>query len=231
MAIDRAEMFWTDIDQARERVQNTVVLYDGDPHWIDVINSGRDYPDGIPKVNLRTCDPDRTVKQVNIDDPKFSKFRELPRLGWLNHSNPLHGASFLYRVSRRTRVHGLSRQNVNAVMFPRKSLGGFSGNLSAAGEGYFDEIMYNTGFKEMHHGMYPSLKSVLNAIGDSSSIAFSNTFCVVCDEQNIKWLYRNRDKIGIFSGDDTLFLLRKYIYLREEIMDEERFTCNQIREL
>ena len=234
--MNKEDMFWTDYQQAAERIAGSVVCYDGEPVWVDRILDPLDDDEGknLVKAIIRTCDPDRTSSRKRLDSPKFKRFRELPNLGWMNASDPRIGALFLYRRSVRTRTHGLNRANTNVLAFPSKAMvgaGGYLATLQSAGEGAFDQYMYNAGFKQMHHGEYPSLASILTAIRECSAIAFSNLFCVVCDEHGVRWLFRNRDRVGIFGGNDTLFLLKKFVYLREEIMAEPRFTVNQIREL
>jgi hypothetical protein len=232
--MNKEDMFWTDYEQAIERIQGSVVCYDGEPVYVERIHPPGEDPGGIVKATIRPCDPIPTAVRKRLDSPKFKRFRELPNLGWMNPSDPKTGALFLYRRSVRTRVHGLNRNNVTVRGFPVRSIGGpggFLGAFQTVGDGAFDTYMYDSGFKQMHHGQYPSLANTLSVIRDSSAIAFSNKFCVVCDEHGVKWLFRDRDRVGIFGGVDTLLLLKKFAYLREEIMAEPRFTLNQIREL
>lgn len=233
--MNKEDMFWTDHTQARERVGGTVVLYDGSPVYIDSISEPMDEADGIVRAHIRTCDPDRTASRKRLDSPKFKRFRELPTLGWLNAADPLTGALFMYRRSVRTRSHGLSRANVNVLGFPSRAAGlqpgGYVASLQAFGENSFDKYMYDRGFKDMHLGQYPSLGSILSAVQECSAIAFTNRFCVVNDDLGVRWLFRDRNRVGIFGGENSLFLLKKFIYLREEIMAEPRFTIDQIREL
>lgn len=231
--MNKADMFWTDRGQAQERIAGTVILYDNDPVYVDRVEDAFDSPDNVIRVSIRSCDPDQTVSRKRLDSPKFKRFRELPTLGWMNSADPRTGALFLYRRSVRTRSHGLSRNNVNVVGFPKKVVyaGNYAGSLQSYGEGSFDQFMFDRGFKDMHHGRYPSLGSILSAVQECSAIAFTNRFCVVCDDFGIRWLFRDRTRVGIFGGDNTLFLLKKFVYLREEIMAEPRFTIDQIREL
>lgn len=228
--MNKEEMFWTDHGQARERLSGTVILYDNEPVYVENISDPMDEGDGIVKARIVTCDENRTASRKRLDSPKFKRFRELPKLGWMNSADPRVGALFFYRKSVRTRSHGLSRANVNVVGFPTKSSGNYAGSLQNYGEGTFDKFMFDNGFKDMHHGRYPSLESVLSAIQECSSIAFANRFCVVCDDLGVRWLIRDKNRVGIFGGDNTLFLFKKFAFLREEIMAEPRFTVDQIRE-
>jgi len=231
--MSKADMFWTDVGQARERIAYSVVNYDGIPVYIDAVFDEGETASNKAQASIRNCDKERQTKVVDLDDPKFKKYRDLPVLGWMNAYRDGGKAVLVARRPVRARQHGLSRANTYVFGFAPREGGNrdFFSSLQPFGDGSFDTYMYDNGFKEMNSGLYPSLVSILTAIEEKSAIAFSSHFCVMCDDVDIRWLLRGKERVGIFGGDNTLLLLKKFAYLREEIMDEPRFTIDQIREL
>jgi hypothetical protein len=90
--------------------------------------------------------------------------------------------------------------------------------------------MFDKGFCDSHNRKFPSLEKILANIKPGTSIAFSPLFCVVRAGDGLRWMYRETERIGIFTGVDTLNLISKYAYLREEIMNDDLFTLNNLRE-
>lgn len=229
----RTEIFWTDIHQAQERLTGTVILYDNEPVFVDgIVNaSASDTSPSIPRAAIRQLGVSKGLgkgQRKILNSPKFERFRRLPNLGWMNMvSNPKVGPLF---VSRRpvagSRLHGLANANVrveNFVISPE--------NFYLDGGGYsLTNIIYDEGFCDMHHGRYPSLAAILTNIKEGSGIAYSRDFCVWRDNVGIRWLFHKSNKIGIFTGIDTLNLFTKFNYLRETIIDDPAFTLNNIRE-
>lgn len=216
-----SSFFWTDAQQAQERLQNSVILYDDIPHYVSAVEAGSE---GIPRLYLAECSPARTASRKMSNSPKFKRFRELPKLGWMNSAT---GAALIERAAATTRVHGLTRANVSILSF-RKNAAGRSPLMT--GQYSFDSLMYDKGFCDSHQGNFPSLDKILQNIVEESAIAYSRLFCVYRDEVGLRWLYRNKEAVGVFTGTDTLMLLSKFSFLREEIMDDKAFTLNNIRE-
>jgi hypothetical protein len=102
--------------------------------------------------------------------------------------------------------------------------------LRNSGDYNLMHFIYDAGFDQMQRGEYPSMEATLLNIVPGSAIAISNKWCVNRDSRGIRWLYRNSDVVGLFTGVDTLNLLNKYSFLREEVMDDAVFTINTIRE-
>lgn len=224
----KSTFFWTDLQQAQERLSGTVVLYDNFPVHISQIE-GAD--DGVPRAYINQCGAEgrgETPLRKRLDSPKFSRFRELPKLGWANSLGEKPYAVLLSRNIRNSRSHGLSNNNVTLLVSsfdPSNHL--FS--LTPVGI-TFDRFMYNDGFVALHKGQYPSLEKTLMSIGERRSIAFSPIFAVLRDRNGLRWLYRKEEPIGVFTGVDSLNLFTSKSYLREEIMDDPLFTINTIRE-
>lgn len=98
------------------------------------------------------------------------------------------------------------------------------------GENSILNICFNKGFCDTHNFIFPSLDKTLANIKERTAVAVSPMFCVVRSTDGLRWLYRNLERVGIFTGVDTLNLISKYSYLREEIMADKSFTLNNIRE-
>ena len=79
-------------------------------------------------------------------------------------------------------------------------------------------------------GIYPPLKDVLVTLKEKTSIAYSSKYAVFMCNEGIRWLYRNKRRIGLFTGVDTLCLFPKASCYREEIMEDPLFTLDKIQE-
>ena len=223
------EIFWTDIRQAEERLADSVVMYDGMPMKVMHVINGIDFPDGGHRASLVTCGPTREDVRKKLNSPKFKRFRELPTCGWMNSVERKAGAVYTERRALTTRTHGLNNNNVVVTSF-RSRDGENNPMISKGGHYNFQHFIYDTGFIQQQKDEYPSLVGTLDNIQESSSIAISPTFCVMRDARGIRWLYRHLECVGLFTGNDTLNLLTRHSYLREEIMDDKRFTINTIRD-
>lgn len=229
----KSDIFWTDIYQAQERLTNTVILYDNDPVYVEgIFGANRDDENPkIPRAHIRQCGLQKkasTASRKILNSPKFERFRRLPNIGWMNMvSNPKTGPLF---ISRRpvagSRLHGLANANIRIEAFVVNG-----DNFYLDVNGYnLGNIMYDEGFCDMHHGRYPTLGAILANIKEGTGIAYSLDFCVWRDAVGIRWLFHKTNRVGIFTGVDTLNLFAKYAYLRESIMDDPAFTLNNIRE-
>ena len=66
--------FWADVEQAQERLVNSLVLYDDQPAYVIEVTGG--FGDGIPRANLY-LGTSREATRKRLDSPKFKRFREL----------------------------------------------------------------------------------------------------------------------------------------------------------
>jgi hypothetical protein len=223
-----SEYFWTDMGQADERLRNTVILYDNSPVLVEAILSGDNYDDKIHRISIRDCSNRNSgTSRKTMNSPKFKKFRELPKLGWMNSDTFELGAMFISRNTARTRLHGLSDTNTRLANIRYNTQDGFP---VFCYDYRFMNFIYDSGFVNAHKGIYPSLDKILANIKECSSIAYNRNYCVIRDGTGIRWLYRGLDRVGMFTGADTLCILKKFSYLREEIMEDKSFTLNTIRE-
>ncbi len=217
------EYFWTDLEQAQQRLTNSVVLYDGQPVLIAQVEEG---DDGIPRGQLYTLPDLKTTVRKKLNSPKFKRFRELPPLGWINH----HGRGQAVYAARRAvngRVHGVSAGNTLISIVNQAAIH----PVLQAGAMSFNTLIGDKGFVDGHNNDFPNLKEILGRIKPSTAVAFARTFCVIADMDGVRWLYRGPDRVGIFAEPDVLSLPRKFSYLREEIMAEKLFILNSIREI
>lgn len=219
-----SQEFWTDSRQAQERIAATYVLYDGKPFYVRDVANEADYDDRVARVYGNH--PGKERKWIPMNDEKFNKFRLLPLLGWINSTFGDHPhAVYLSRTAKRTRLHGLSNNNTTAYKFRRGSL---EASQDIGSTQYMADKSYLLAH-DMEKG-YPSLEEILLNVRENSAIAYSPTFCVYRCGDGVRWLYRKKSRIGMFVGADTLSLFPKLGYYREEIMEDEKFTLNTIRE-
>lgn len=226
----KSDIFWTDFEQASERLYHTVVMYDGSPVFVQSLVNGLGHEDGDHRANLVTCDPKREEMRKKLNSPKFKRFRELPTLGWFNASFKNFEAVLLTRRAVTTRLHGLSANNVLCHSFRNSITSDVNPVLVSTGDYNFNHFMYDEGFGQMQKGVYPSMVATLNNIVQKSAIAISPRYCITRDGRGIRWLYRLNECVGLFTGNDTLNLVASFAFLREEIMDDKAFTITTIRE-
>jgi hypothetical protein len=220
-----ADIFWTDSNQARERLTGTVVLYDGLPVFISNVEDGENFAnDGVPRANITFCgDTEGNRQRKRLDSPKFNKFRSLPELGWLNTTK--YGAILLSRKATRSRLHGLNSSNIRGQFFHN------SGQYSLTPyERVWDDFYNSSSFVDLCKDVYPALGDVLLNVQEESALAFSRKFVVYRDTLGLRWLYRETERIGIFTNSNSLNLLEKFKFYREEIMNDRKFTLDNIQE-
>lgn len=218
--------FWTDLEQAQQRLSNTVVLYDNVPTYIDSITRG---DDGIPRARAADCVRNAKFQTKRLDSPKFGRFRTMPTLGWMNPESPDNlgrGCYFLQRTAVSTRTHGLSDGNVQVFNF--LTHGDLMIALSRGNIG-FRSLMFDEGFTNIHKNDYPELTKAIAVLVPGNPIAVSPKYALAKDGDGVVWLYHQMKRVGILSGQ-CLYLLRKFFFLREEIM-QDNLAVESIREL
>src|SRR3990167_4725119 len=104
------EFFWTDIDQASEKLLECVILCDDTP--VQVIEIRKTTDSKIPEIVIELLSDGR-ILTLSLADDSFHNFRKLPQLGWMNlHNDKKPTCIFLSRRLTRSRLHGLNNQNV-----------------------------------------------------------------------------------------------------------------------
>lgn len=220
--------FWTDAAQAQERLCTSYVMLGDIPVRVEAIRDKHEYGYEKDKVYVAYPPQHRSDEMlIDMDDERWNKFRSLPPLGWVNyHGTRLIGAVYLSRTARNTRQHGLNSNNVTAYDFQSEA----GGQLSRSGNITADYVFQSEGYLESIRGEYPSLEEILANIKEGTSIAYSPKFAVYRCEDGVRWLYRKRNRVGMFIGADTLSLFPRLGFYREEIQDDKAFTLNQIQE-
>lgn len=220
--LNKDNMFWTDYDQAQERLNNSCVLYDGAPFLVAEIRRGDNYEDGVPRITGIVKNKPKTTR---IDDEKFKKYRTLPRVGWINCvMDKMPRAYLIERRARTTRTHGLSNHNCTVFVVTKNGIVR-SDNYNAT------NIFTTTFFAEAQSSEnYPALAEIIQIIEPNTSIAYSPKFCVYRCANGVRWLYRGKTRIGYFTGVDSLSLFPKQAFFKEEIMEDPNFTLNNIQE-
>ena len=215
---NKTSYFWTDATQASERLRNSTILYDGLPYFVlDIENND----DGIPRAILSMGG--KSVRK-KLNSPKFKKFRELPPIGWFNSSR--RGVAQL--IERRvisTRTHGLSTNNTVLYEMSCKTA-----EMMVSERDNYQSICQDKGYIDAVKKTFPALPDILSQIRKQEAIAYNSMFCVVRDADGIRWLFRNQEKIGLFTGVGSLMLINSKNFYREEIQDDPSFTLNTIQE-
>ena len=234
---DPKDAFWTDAQQASERLLNSVILYDGNPVLVTGVRGADHFDDGIPRVSIKKIGagtPDVSSERKRIDSPKFNKYRALPTLGFMNVSRT-RKAIFLERRTVRGRQHGLTNSNVKGVsLWAQEKLIENSRNeyLTTPLSGFhFESYYFSEDLKKMFNNEYPPLSDILANIRTREFIAYSRMFAVYKDTLGICWLYRADERIGLFTNNNTLSLVRKFRPYREEITEDVFFTLDNIAEI
>lgn len=227
MVKNTTDFFWTDLDQAQRRLTGTVVLYDGQPCYVREVRAPDDV--GSPRGYIISCaDKDQKAVRKDLNSPKFGRFRTLPNLGWMNSASRKEaGAVLLARRNRVTQQHGLTVENVTVMSLTCNSQTGDASLTSIYNFGHFQ---FDKGFVDAHNDHFPALEKVLTNIANGTAIAISRKLCVIRDGNGIRWMFHGPNRCGIFVDANTLMLMAQFSYLREEIMQDAAFTCNNIRE-
>lgn len=211
-------IFWTDPVQAQERLLHSYILHNTDPIYVDRIGSTAEGDITVEGIKY----PDRSRVQIPMADPGFNKFRKLPPVGWVN-AKTSRSAFYLSRRPRRIRQHGLNSDNVSCQHVGK-------GNHLSTGRIDYENLVADEGYILACKEDFPTLEDVLTHIKEESALAISPRYCVYRDDNGVRWLYRESDKVGLFSGVETLQLLTKFSYLREEITDAKELTIQTIQE-
>lgn len=224
------DMFWTDIQQASDRLRGTTILYDDLPYYVSDIVPGeatKERP-GMPRAILHACGEggDNLGKPTRriLNSPKFKRFRTLPNLGWMNSRR---GAVWLTRRPvAGGRSHGYTDNCITTLSFLLRD----NGKYSEVRGDPLSNLQTQKGFLEMHQGVYPTLEATLANIKPNTSIAYNREFCVVRDENGFRWMYFRKDRVGLFSSSNNLCLSASFAHLRETIMESPSFTLDNITE-
>lgn len=201
--------FWESLEQARERLRGSYVLYGDAPFYVeDVTASDR----GMYIIGNNVRRGAREKKSA--DDPLFNMFRTLPPLGWCNLlSHPglsitRPKAVYTTRVPNRGRSHGLvtNRIRIRGLVGGTWQREGFS----------FESVVCNPGYHEGISGIFPTMEETLENLQPSCTVAISKKFAINRDSDKLFWLYRNSEKLGLL-GKQEIKLFPSNVCFREEL--------------
>lgn len=204
-------------EEVKFRLENTVVMYDGDPVYITSVgNVDVEDKAEIARVFYQPLPYNQRNKAIR----KYlssKKFDLAPfKMGYMNHGGE---AIFVSRLPVRQNRQGLSQ---GTTVF--KDIRGRN-----AEQMNFAAMLSAPGFVEMVHGKYPSFKDAGTLLADkeSSSVAISRSFAFAIDNDLDALLLLHRgQKCGIAPrGDDSIKLPKKFHFLREE-MEECRIPIS-----
>ena len=192
-------MFWHGIDQARQRLAGSVVLYDGKPVRFGGVE-GRE----CEVRDIRTG----KIIRLNLEDKKFNDFREIPPMGFVNVPNTLY---YLRRNPVRSQTHGLIRGNVY-VSYPSR------GRFIRDGVNY-DYLVERNGdnYADRCEGKYPTFEQAVDICSSEQPIAFCPKYALVQDRGR-KTVFRGEIPIGILDGSSVL-LGKTFLCFREELQE------------
>jgi len=215
----KTDFFWTDVAQAEERLRGSYIRFGDKAAFVDSIGS----PRAGPTATVISY-PDGKAENVLLSDARFNRFRVPLPIGWVNNQ-AYKRAFFLSRGPQRSRIHGMTRSNTIVMTIDK------SGHLGGAG----DYLSYEGIAKDPQYGAairneYPPLLLVLDKIKNGTGVALSKDLCIHRDMSGIRWLFVGSDRVGLFTGADTLLLLSSFAYVKEQLQEAPEFTVNNLVE-
>lgn len=190
------------LDEARRRLCETIVMYDGEPHMVRDVSGNN----ARIKLYLRRTWDSHDLDPVYLDDPKLN-YRDY-RIGYINLDTE---ATFAARIPTR----GHYKQGL------------YSGNMSftkvrAPGGGTYcpeyNSIYMSLGFRSMLKGEYPSVRTAierLTAINGPTTVAIHPWFAVRYNSfrKDYELDYKG-ERVGYGKGTN-FELPEEYHYLKE----------------
>ena len=215
----KTEFFWTDQQQADERLRGSYILHNDSVVHIQEIQSNRGNPRAVV---LRY--PGNTAEHILLSDPGFNRFRKPLPVGWVNHLGTKK-AVFVERRPTRSRTHGFNENNTMVRSFMGRSM-----SLDASRDLRISEVCRDPMYAAAIKGEFPPIDTVLTKILKLTAIAVAPDLCIQRDNDGLRWLYLNTDRVGLFVDNDTLLLMSAYSYAKEQIAENPAFKISNIKE-
>src|SRR5687768_2566821 len=110
------DYFWESHEQASQRLNNSIILYDDRPCFVTEVCP---HVDGTPRAHIRMIPDEIPGATKALNSPKFGKFRQSVPLGFINEyfNGRVKTCSFIERTTNRTVVHGLNDGNTRVMRF------------------------------------------------------------------------------------------------------------------
>jgi hypothetical protein len=213
--------FWTDANQAAERLDGTFVMLGDKVVYIRQIE-GLDafYTDPLAKTDL---------KRAPLNSPLWHNFRKLPPLGWRNVAleggrKSYVGAVYLRRRALRSRSHGYRADNVTPYsFFEEPGRVNIERNLTLA-------YVYGDALND-DPNHYPEFKEAFDLLRPKGSAALSAKFALAKDADNLTWLFRKRERVALVPDNNTLLILRSMRFYADDIRANHILDTVDIQEL
>lgn len=198
-------------EEVKFRLENTVVLYDGKPVYINRVSvPGPEDIDEVARVFFKELPFDLKDREKEVRKYLSSKKFDLApfRMGYMNHPN---GVFFVSRTPLRQNRQGLSAGVVK--LFDVK---GEKSNWVS-----FSDMISCQGFSDMVNNVYPDFKQAGEVVGDgkTDSVAISQSFAFAVDKDlDALILHHKGVKCGLaFPGDKSIRVAKKFHFLKEEL--------------
>lgn len=207
-------MFWTDIDQANQRLRGAVVMYDGLPVYVERVYTSDDT--GDPSALVRTV-ADGNLKEISLEDEKWNNFRDCPPVGFINTPKRLYQ---IKRYPNRTMRHGLTGENTSVRYLAASRKWGLADIRVSS---FITDRSLSKYYKLRVEEGFPSFQQCLEVIRDSDdsslTLAFSPLHYLYREENGIFTVVRGDQRIG-FVVRNEIFLERKFYCFKEELEEE-----------
>jgi hypothetical protein len=198
---------YDNINDARRKLEGTIVYYDGFPYNVRNVFPNRDDPACFMlRLTANIID---SVIDVKLVDPRLN-FREY-NLGFEQNQN---GLIWWFRSPYRQYRQGLRRDQIGCLM-PQIN----------HPEASYIEFQYSRSLCNMLTNTYPTLQSVLKTIRDNPVVpmAFHQDFAVRWDRlhKGTVVVWRNVD-VGVLNGSDRFDPLPEHKFLKETFDEAAR---------
>lgn len=200
------------VQEASMRLGGTVVLYDGEPVYINEVRHEEDLPKGEIFRVLLTRLPVSHDAKVDRKFISSGKFDLTPlRMGFANLADG--HAYFLSRNTARQNRQGLSERSLTVE--------GLDPNRPPA---RWKNIIYDKGFVDCVHGKYPSMEDAIKLLTDQpgKSVAISREYALKShsEMEGLLILHHKLREVGFMSTSDKVFKVgKKFRFLKEELAD------------
>ena len=205
-------------EDAKMRLRHTVVLYKGEPVYINDVQRGNGDDDGPLRVYMTALPvtgkaPVPQEEGVAGQQRKFisSKHFDIApfRMGYVN--DPKYGAYYCSRLPNRVQKQGLCNENFKAV-------------TNAGAPIAFATFTACKDVPAMVANNYPSFERCATLLAKCSSMAFHRDFALMRDKDlpDLIFLYHKAQKVGMFMRDQ-ITLGPKFQCLKESL-DEMRLA-------
>lgn len=208
------DTFWTDDQQAYERLRRSVVIHDNRPVYVHNVH------DGKALVSSKFYTPRGQRLRIPLNDAGWNKFRTLPRVGWYNELyNGRYSAVYVKRQAYRGRTHGFAEANTQFYAVDVDRTIRVERNLMTL-------VTHCVSFGMK--GKYPTMKTVLSRSEARQTQALSPKWALRRGLDNDFTLFRKLRKVGTYR-EGVLHLDQGLNYLVEEIQQDPCLPIDTIQ--